>query len=329
MWKKIDSPSAEGSPIVTRYNYATGQYMRPSQYGDYMRNQHLSGLDMQTDNWNTRMGVKGNSPMRNYMVGNGNSPMDRGGANMFPSTIQGYQYLTTGGYPPPSAMPQNSNVYPAMFNHQNGQRIDPQSNNGLISPVFKDHHFNGEGEVGVAQFGGLPEYLRGQTDGYGSSIAFVDVKGTGGVYEYRIYSDNRVVIIRKNGVPANITVPSGSSAWTAIINQVGDYKANTGQSTPPIQTGRQGLDTAIAKGQEFAQSEQGKSVIASIFDTFLSRQGATKSQYDLQSQQAQAQAQTIAQGMQPSAFQKALPYIATVSVIGMVGTAVYFSTKGK
>ena len=326
MWKKIDSPASEGSPVVTRYNYATGQYMRPTQYGDEMSN--YQGLDTQPDNRQTRMGnkvVNAKSPNQpNYMIGNGNSPMDRGGANMFPSQIQGYQYLTSGGYPPESAMPQNANIYPAMFDHQTGQRIDPQSNNGLIQPIFKDKHST-DNEVGQAMFSGLPEYLRPRQD-LGSTIGFKDVNGKGG-YKYRLFSDGRLTVLSHNGIPKNINVTKGSSIYNAIIGEVGTYQQNSGSA--PIQTGNQQADRLIAQGQQFAQSEQGQSLLTSLFDRLISTQGAKTEQQKLLAQQAQLQQQEIQKQMQPSAFQKALPYVGVAVGLVAFGGVVYYVTQPK
>ena len=59
---KQNSPVAQGSPIIPEYNYATGQYMLPMQYGDDM-----NGLEMQPDNRATRMGkhiVNATSPQQ-------------------------------------------------------------------------------------------------------------------------------------------------------------------------------------------------------------------------------------------------------------------------
>ena len=65
----------------------TGEYMQPNYY---------SGLEEQINNMNTRMGRQGYAPVPNYMIGTGNSPMDRGGNNLMPSQQQGFQYLTSG-----------------------------------------------------------------------------------------------------------------------------------------------------------------------------------------------------------------------------------------
>ena len=87
----VNSPAGEGSPVVPEYNYATGEYMRPNYYGD----RNLHGLEEEINNRNTRMGRSGYAPVPNYMIGNGNSPMHRGGNNLFPSPQQGFRYLTT------------------------------------------------------------------------------------------------------------------------------------------------------------------------------------------------------------------------------------------
>ena len=75
------SPAGEGSPIVPQYNYATGEYMRPSYYNG----EDLHGLNTTLNNRNTRMGRQGYAPVPNYMIGTGNSPLHRGGNNLFPS----------------------------------------------------------------------------------------------------------------------------------------------------------------------------------------------------------------------------------------------------
>lgn len=313
---KENSPVAQGSPIVPLYNYATGQYMLPMQYGE-----NMNGIDMQPDNRETRMGNRivnaKSSKQPNYMVGNGNSPMNRGGANMFPSPIEGYQYLTTGGYPPPSAMPQNANIYPAMFNHETGNRIDPQSNNGLINPVFKDKH-SSDMELGMPMFSGTPEYLQ---PNYGSSIAFKDVNGQGG-WKYRLFSDGRLTVLSHNGVPKNIQVTKGTSLYNSIISEIGAYPQSSGGSSS---TGNRFVD----QGQQFLKSEKGQSLLSTVFDTFLSKQGANQAQLDLQRQQAEAQKQEIAKSMETPMWKKALPYVAVLGVLG-IGTVVVISTsKGK
>lgn len=319
---KETSPVAQGSAIIPLYNYATGQYMLPMQYGE-----NMNGLEMQPDNRQTRMGnriVNAKSPHQpNYMIGNGNSPMSRGGANMFASPIEGYRYLTTGGYPPPSAMPQNANIYPAMFNHQTGDRIDPQSSNGLIDPVFKDKH-SSDMELGMPMFSGTPDYLK---PNFGASLSFVDVTGGGG-YKYRLFSDGRIMIVSVNGVPSNRQVPTNSSAYNAIIAQVGTYQQNvgsSGSSSAPVQTGNRFLD----QGQQFLQSDQGQNLLNTVFNTFLSKQGAKQSELDLQAQQAEAQRQEIARSMETPAWKKALPYLAVIGVIGAATTVVVNLNKGK
>ena len=329
MWKKIDSPSGEGSPIVTRYNYATGEYIRPSQYGENMRvqNMHnLSGLDTEIDTWNTRMGIKGTSPMRNYMIGNGNSPMDRGGANLFPSPISNFEYLTTGGYPPPSAMPQNANIYPAMFDHQTGQRIDPQSfSSGLVKPVFIDKHSASNYEIEEPMFDGLPEYLRPKkSQNYGSAMAYRDVNGSGG-YKYRQFADGSIQILASSRGGVGTMVYQSSPYWQAITKEIGTYS----QPKQQIQLQSQTAQNLLNKGQEFAQSEEGKSIITSLFDRFVSTQSAKTEQQKLLAQQAQSEQQRIAQDMQPSAFQKSLPYLIAVGMIIGVGTVVFIATKPK
>lgn len=327
MWKKIDSPAGEGSPIVTRYNYATGQYMRPSQYGygGIMANSNFGDLSMQPDNRQTRMGNRivnaKSSKQPNYMIGNGNSPMDRGGANMFPSPIEGYQYLTTGGYPPAYSMPQNSNIYPAMFNHATGERIDPQSG-GLIKPVFKDKHFSGDLELDEPMFGGVPEYLKPQQQSNlgGTGMKFRDVNGSGG-YRYRQFEDGSIHILQSPRGGSNTVVQKGSNYHQAITAEIGTYPM-TAQSGSTLQN-------VITTGQAYAQSDAGQSFFKAIFDSFIGKKEAQTAQYQLQAEQAKAQQQAIAESMQPSAWEKAKPYLLAVGIIGAIGTGVYYLSKPK
>ena len=138
-----------GSPIVTKYVYATGQYMRPQFYtatrDPSARREGYDGLSTALDNKNTRMNQPGYSPIQNYMVGPGNQPMDRGGPNLMPSPIQGFEYLTSSDFIPPTATPQNGNIYPPMYNRQ-GLREDPQAfQAGLVKalPMEQDNKLKG------------------------------------------------------------------------------------------------------------------------------------------------------------------------------------------
>jgi hypothetical protein len=305
------TPAGEGSPVVPRYNYATGEYMRPSYYGN---DRHLHGLDAEINNRNTRMGRKGYAPVPNYMVGNGNSPMHRGGNNLFPSPQQGFQYLTSGGYPPPSAMPQNSNVYPAMFNHQTGQRIDPQSG-GLVPYAPKVDKHSSSTLLDSPSFSGVPSYLGGH------NLPFRVVDGKGG-YQYKQFSDGSIQILKSPQGGSGTMVTKSSQYWQAITNEIGQY--------PTISTGNQRADALLQQGRQFAQSEQGQSILTALFDRFISGQGLKQDELELQRLQAQQQSQAIRQSMQPSFFDKAKPYLLSLGIIGaFTGIAIAVTSPKK
>jgi len=313
--KKVNSPAGEGSPIVPRYNFATGEYMNPNYYGeDTSRIANMSGLDTEINNRNTRMNRKGYAPVPNYMIGNGNSPMHRGGNNLLPSPQQGFEYLTTGGYPPPSAMPQNANVYPAMFNHETGERIDPQSG-GLVPHI--DKHSSSL-ELSAPMFSGVPSYLQGTSSEYGS-LSYRDVNGSGG-YKYRQFSDGSIQILKSPTGATGTMVQKGSSAWQAITNQIGQYPSASSSIIP--QTGREGLDQVL-------QSEQAQNVFMSLFDRFVTGQSAKTEQLELQKQQALLDQQRIQEQMKPSLWDQSKPYLIGLGLIGGVGGLVYVLTKPK
>jgi len=273
---KIDSPAGEGSPVVTRYNFASGQYMRPSQYGEAMH-----GLDMQTDNRNTRMGVKGNSPMRNYMVGNGNSPMNRGGANMFPSQIEGYQFLTTNG-------------------------------------GFVDHHSSQSNTIGQNMFSGTPHYLRPQSNNLSgsnySNMHSVIKDGSGG-YQYKQFANGTLQIMKSPSGGVGTMIYTNSPYWGKITKEIGEY-------------GKwEKAGKVLSKGQELLESEQGQTILTSLFDNFTSKKNAQTSEYDLIAEQNALSAQQIKDGQKPSMTEKIVPYVAIVGVIGAIGTIVYLATK--
>ncbi len=278
---KIDSPAGEGSPVVTRYNFASGQYMRPSQYGEAMH-----GLDMQTDNRNTRMGVKGNSPMRNYMIGNGNSPMNRGGANMFPSQIEGYQFLTTNG-------------------------------------GFVDHHSSQSNTIGQNMFSGTPHYLRPQSQSNGLGGAYSNmqsvIKNGSGGYQYKQFANGTLQIMKSPRGGVGTMIYSSSPYFQDITNEIGTYGLQT--------TGNQKVDNALSRGQGLLQSEQGQTILTSLFDNFLSKKNVQKSEYDLIAEQNALATQQIKDGQKPSMTEKIVPYVAIVGVIGTIGTIVYLATK--
>lgn len=309
------TPAGEGSPIVTQYNYATGEYMRPNYYNG----QDIGGLEEQINNRNTRMGRKGYAPVPNYMVGTGNSPMHRGGNNLMPSPQQGFQYLTSGGYPPPSAMPQNANVFPAMFNHQTGQRIDPQSGGLVPYAPMVDKHSTGE-QLEPNVFAGTPSYLSktANVGAYGSAMPYRDVNGKGG-YRYRQFADGSIQILAgKQGVGTMIS--KSSPYWQPITDEIGEYPTATPQSQQ---------SQLLQQGQAFAQSEQGQSVLTALFDRFVSGQSAKTEQQRLLAEQAKLEQQKIAQQMQPSVFEKSKPYLIGLAGIVAVGTTVYLVTKPK
>lgn len=305
------SPAGEGSPIVPQYNYSTGEYMRPSYYNG--QDQDLHGLETEINNRNTRMGRTGYAPMPNYMIGTGNSPMHRGGNNLFPSPQKGFSYLTSGGYAPPSAMPQNSNVYPAMFNHHTGQRIDPQSG-GLVPYQPKVDKHSSSMILDTPTFSGLPSYL-GELN-----LPFRIVGGQGG-YEYKQFSNGTIQITKSPQGGVGTMVYEGSSYWNDITNEIGQY--------PTLSTGSQRADALLNRGRQFAQSEQGKSLITSLFDTFLAQQGVRQEELELQRLQAQQQGQAISQSMQPTFFDKAKPYLLSIAVIGTVATVAIVATSPK
>ena len=313
--RKINSPAGEGSAIVPRYNYATGEYMNPNYYGeDTSRNSNMSGLETEINNMNTRMNRKGYAPVPNYMIGTGNSPMSRGGNNLFPSQQQGFAYLTSGGYPPPSAMPQNANVYPAMFNENTGQRIDPQSG-GLVpyAPMVDKH--SSSLELSEPMFSGVPDYLKPQHD-LGSTMPYRDVNGTGGLYRYRQFADGSIQILKSPQGGVGTMVTKSSPYWSAITNQIGAYPTSSAIPT----TGREGLDQIL-------QSEQAKGAFMSLFDRFVTGQGSKTEQLELARQQALLEQQKIKEQMQPSFFERSKPYLLGLTVIGLIGGITYVATK--
>ena len=317
MNKNYTSPSGEGSPVVSQYNYSTGQYMRPNYYGE-----HMAGLETEINNRNTRMGRKGYAPTPNYMIGNGNSPMHRGGNNLFPSPQQGFSYLTTGGDPPPSAMPQNTNVYPAMFNHQTGQRIDPQSG-GLVPYAPKIDKHSSSIELDAPSFSGLPSYLKSHSD-LGSTMPYRDVSGSGG-YRYRQYADGSIQILQSPQGGVGTMVSKSSPYWQPITNQIGAYPSSA--PSTPIQTGNQRADAILERGRQLAQSEQGQNLISSLFDRLVAGQSAQTEQQKLLAEQARLEQQRIQEQMQPSFFEKSKPYIIGLSIMAVAGGFTYALTK--
>jgi len=300
------SPAGEGSPIVPQYNYITGEYMRPNYY---------NGLEEEINNRNTRMGRQGYAPVPNYMIGTGNSPMDRGGNNLMPSQQQGFQYLTSGGYPPPSAMPQNANVYPAMFNHQTGQRIDPQSGGLVPYAPMVDKHSSSD-KLDAPMFSGIPSYLQ-KSSQYGdldSAVAYRDVNGSGG-YQYRQFANGSIQILKSPSGGTGTMIYQTSPYWQKITNEIGAYPTKS--------------QKLVQKGKELVQSEEGQEVLTSLFDRFVSTQNTKTEQQKLLAQQAQAEQQKIAKGMQPTTLEKATPYLIGLGAISIVGTIMYFATKPK
>jgi len=204
---------AEGSPRVYRYDFVTGEYMKPSTYG---------GLGDEIDNRNTRMNRSepSHQEIRNYMRGTGNQPMDRGGPNLFPSATMGYQYMTGAPPAPASAMPFNANEYPAQFNHHTGQRVDPQSYSELGTVTFYnfgsyDKHFDPTKTVGEASFSGMPNYL-GAPDLPSRTVA------GRGRYLYRQYADGTIQILQGPQGIGTIVSPQ-SRIGQAITAEIGQY----------------------------------------------------------------------------------------------------------
>ena len=290
-------PAGEGSPIVERYNYVTGEYMRPNYYGE--RSVHFSGLDQQINNRNTRMNRKGYAPVPNYMVGTGNSPMSRGGNNLMPSPQQGFQYLTSGGYPPPSAMPQNSNVFPAMYNHQTGQRVDPQKFGAGLVPYAPKGHIDKHSSSTILEqpaFAGV-EYLSG------SNMPFRDVQGRGG-YKYRQYQDGSIQILQSPKGGVGTMVQKGSSFWNAITNEIGAYPSKASQ--------------ASGKAKSYLDANPNvKTGIQTLFDSFVSGQKTKQQQQALDQARAKAQQDALTQ---KSTLEKATPYLIGIGAIALVTT---------
>ena len=228
---------SEGSPRVYKYNFAQAAFLPPTYYG---------GLGEEVDNVNTRMN-RGPIPVKkiaNYMVGSGNQPMHRGGPNLFASEHKGFSSMTAADAMPQTAIPQNANIYPAMFDHKTGLRIDPQSwSAGLITDKAVRHypygqydkHFNPAKAVGDAQFSGLPSYLGVPS---GKEAQFRIVKGEGG-YKYKQFSNGTIQIVAG---PTGIgTVHyKGSQINTAITQEIGAYPS---------------------------QSSGGKNILSQLFDT--------------------------------------------------------------
>ena len=295
-------PAEEGSPIVTQYNYATGEYMRPSFYGEEVsRTKPLSGLDTEINNRNTRMNRKGYAPTPNYMKGTGNSPMERGGNNLMPSQIQGFKYVTSGGYPPPSAMPQNANTYPRFFNHKTGQREDPQQfDAGLVPyrPRHIDKHSSDTHIPALKSF--YPSYLSG------ASLPFRDVSGSGG-YKFRQFSDNSIQILLSPKGGAGTIVPKGSESWVAIINEIGQYPS----SSSLLQTGKQ-----------IAQSDKAQQGFQTLFDTWVSGKQTEQARMKVEQEGLKRQAQPT-----KTPLQKATPYLIGVGMIVGLGTVLAVLTK--
>ena len=240
---------AEGSPRVYRYDYATGEYMKPAVYG---------GLGDEIDNQNTRMNrpQATHQEIRNYMRGTGNQPMHRGGPNLFPSATMGYDYMTGAPPAPSSAMPFNANEFPPQFNHQTGQRVDPQSYSELGTVTFYnfgsyDKHFDPTKTVGEASFSGLPSYL-GAPDLPSRTVA------GSGRYVYKQYADGTIQILQGPQGIGTIVSPS-SRAGQAITAEIGKYpKTAVGAKIQQVKQSKAGsfmqqlLDTAssVATGIE-------------------------------------------------------------------------------
>ena len=290
-------PAGEGSPIVERYNYVTGEYMRPNYYGE--RSVHFSGLNEEINNRNTRMNRKGYAPVPNYMVGTGNSPMSRGGNNLMPSPQQGFQYLTSGGYPPPSAMPQNSNVYPAMYNHQTGQRVDPQQFDAGLVPYAPKGHIDKHSSPMILDkpaFAGV-EYLGN------SNLKYRDVSGSGG-YKYRQFQDNSIQILKSPIGGSGTIVQKGSPQWVAIINEIGQYPSKVSQASQQAQSY---LDA----------NPNVKTGLQTLFDTWVGGQKSKQEQQRLDQERARAQADALAS---KSPLEKATPYLIGIGAIALVTT---------
>jgi hypothetical protein len=291
-------PAGEGSPIVERYNYVTGEYMRPSYYGE--RSVNFSGLDQQINNRNTRMNRQGYAPVPNYMVGTGNSPMSAGGNNLMPSPQKGFQYLTSGGYPPPSAMPQNSNVYPAMYNHQTGQRQDPQKfGAGLVPYAPKGHVDKHSSPMILDQpaFAGA-SYLSG------SNLQYRDVAGSGG-YKYRQYPDGSIQILQSPQGGIGTIVQKNSPFWNAITKEIGQYpQTKAGQVTQQAQSY---LDA----------NPNVKTGIQTLFDSFVGSQKSKQQQQILDQARSKAQSDALSK---KSPLQKATPYLIGLGAIALVTT---------
>ena len=297
-------PAEEGSPIVARYNYATGEFMRPNYYGEQTaRKTNFSGLDTQINNRNTRMNRKGYAPVPNYMIGTGNSPMSAGGNNLMPSPQKGFKYLTSGGYPPPSAMPQNANVFPAMYNHQTGQRVDPQKFSAGLVPYNPKMHVDKHSSAMVIDHHDFsqPSYL-------GGTKQYRDVDASGG-YRYRIFEDDSIQILSSPRGGSGTFVPKGGEAWVSIINEIGSYK------NP--KSFREVMQSA-------SQNEQIKEGLSTIFDTFLQGKKTEEEALKLEQERLRQEQQAITA---KTPLQKATPYLIGVGIIVGVGTIIAIATK--
>ena len=185
--------AAEGPPWVSEFDYGQGKYERPSTYGSpesgttngSVTTNIPEGLGL--EDGGIRVGLK-NQPRRpigNWMYGtDGMQPMDAGGPNLFPTKNKMIPLVSNESYPPPTAMPQNANFYPAMYNNKTGLRIDPQSggmlmDDGVHRPkvhTLHDKHFNRNSSTGASMFSGLPHYLRNPS--YGQASAGAAAGGT-------------------------------------------------------------------------------------------------------------------------------------------------------
>jgi hypothetical protein len=244
---------SEGSPRVYNYNFAQGAFLPSTYYG---------GLGEEIDNVNTRMnrGPIPVSKLPNYMVGTGNQPMHRGGPNLFATDHKGFRNITAADEMPQTAISQNANVFPAMFNHRTGLRRDPQSwNAGLITDKAIRHypygqydkHFDPTKAVGEAQFSGLPSYLGAPS---GKAAQYRIVKGEGG-YQYKQFANGTIQIVAG---PSGIgTVHyTGSQINKAITQEIGAYPSSKSSSGKSIIT--QLFDTASDVATAVTASQQAK-----------------------------------------------------------------------
>ena len=162
--------ASEGPPWVAEFDYGQNKYQRSSAYGSADQSTTLGNVvpsgvpipeGLGLEDGGIRVGLN-NSPRRpigNWMYGTDNmQPMDSGGPNLFPSKNPMVPLVSNESMPPPSAMPQNANVYPPMYNPHTGLRIDPQSggmlmDDGVYRPkvhTLHDKHFNRNTSTGVS-----------------------------------------------------------------------------------------------------------------------------------------------------------------------------------